>query len=185
MKSFHKVSFQQFEKDFVDEFPDVDADKLEQKFYNQIKLPERATENSIGYDIFAPVGFDLKPGEQIRIPTGLKIELDESLTLIALGEKPLVVYEWLGIYPRSGQGFKFLRLANTVAVIDFDYYNNPKNEGHIWVKVRNESSDQIFSFRAGDAFCQAVVQFALRLDNDATTGAKREGGLGSTDKRIM
>jgi dUTP pyrophosphatase len=179
MRKFEKISYEQFEKDFVSEFPDVDADDLKEKYYDQIKLPKRATELSVGYDFFTYFAFELKPGEEIKIPTGIKIQLDKPFKLDD-GQ----VLESLDIYPRSGQGFKFLRVANTVGVIDPDYYNNENNEGAIWIKLRNESNDYLFSFEPGDAFCQGKIHLCLLTSDDCVdedSSPKREGGLGSTD----
>ena len=51
---FHKVSFEQFKKDWMDTFGQGEAEKTEE-IYQQIKLPRRATAGSAGYDFFAPV----------------------------------------------------------------------------------------------------------------------------------
>jgi dUTP pyrophosphatase len=184
MRQFEKVSYRQFEKDFMSEFPEAIYEEI-QGIYEDLKLPERATDGSIGYGFFAPFNFDLKPGEEIKFPTGIKVELDPHLIIMTVDQDgvslPLCVYEWLGIYPRSGQGFKFLRIANTVGVIDFDYYNNSSNEGEIWIKLRNESVDKIFEISKGQEFCQGIINLSLRTSNDKSTGIIREGGLGSTD----
>ena len=80
-------------------------------------------------DFFAPFDITLKPGETIKIPTGIRAQMEE---------------EWvLKLYPRSGLGFKFrLQLNNTVGVIDSDYYYSD-NEGHIYFQFIN--FDWIFS----------------------------------------
>ena len=67
---FHKVSFEQFKKDWMDTFGQGEAEKTEE-IYQQIKLPRRATAGSAGYDFFAPVSFRLSPGETVKIPTCL------------------------------------------------------------------------------------------------------------------
>ena len=64
---FEKVSFEQFKKDWMKNFPDCTNVK---EIYNNIKLPKRATVGSAGYDFFSPVDFSLAPGEQIFLPTG-------------------------------------------------------------------------------------------------------------------
>lgn len=137
---------------------------------SKLKLPKRATKYSAGYDIFTPCDIRLAPGEEITIPTGIKayMEFDEVLN----------------IYPRSGQGFKyFIRLANTVGIIDSDYYNNAKNDGHIFVKLRNEGNEGFF-VPHGTAIAQGIFSKYLLTSNDTFTGSTnvREGGLGSTDK---
>lgn len=88
----------------------------------------------------------------------------------------------LCIYPRSGLGFKYyVRLANTVGIVDQDYYGNPDNDGCIFVKIRNEGKKDLH-INKGDAFCQGVFQIYIP-NRDHKTSRTREGGLGSTDKQ--
>lgn len=86
-------------------------------------------------------------------------------------------------FPRSGLGFKFYcRLANTVGVIDSDYYNNPKNEGHMFVKIRNEGT-KIMEIKQGEGMCQMIFMPFLLVDGDSfDNGEERKGGFGSTTK---
>ena len=89
--------------------------------------------------------------------------------------------DWcLMIYPRSGLGFKYkLRLNNTVGIIDADY-SNSDNEGHIFVRMTNES-DKPLTVVKGSAFAQGLfTRYLLTEDDDVT--AERNGGLGSTSK---
>ena len=60
---FEKVSFEQFKKDWADTFYVTDGIE---KIYEDIKLPKRATAGSAGYDLYAPMAFELKPGETIK-----------------------------------------------------------------------------------------------------------------------
>ena len=132
----------------------------------EIKLPRRATSGSAGYDFFSPVAFELKPGETILLPTGVRARMDEGWVLL--------------LYPRSGLGFKYrLQLNNTVGVIDSDYFG-AKNEGHIMLKLTNDSNEgKIVKIEAGDAVAQGVfMPYGITVDDDAT--AQREGGFGST-----
>ena len=136
--------------------------------YNNIKIPIRATQYSAGYDIFTPISFSLKPDEDKVIPTGLKAYM--------------MADEFLSIFPRSGLGFKYYtRLANTVGIIDSDYYNNDGNEGHIFVKLRNEGTKPLQIY-AGDAIAQGIFLNYLLTDGDNFDGKSRGGGLGSTTK---
>ena len=94
--------------------------------YDSITLPKRATSGSAGYDFFAPDSFTLNPNETIKIPTGIRVSIDEGWVL--------------KIYPRSSLGFKYrLTLNNTVGIIDSDYYY-AENEGHIFIKMTNSAS---------------------------------------------
>lgn len=155
---FEKISYEQ-----------AKIDGLE-NYWDNLKLPKRATMGSAGHDIFAPYDFTLYPGKEIKFPTGMKIKLDKS--------------KFLMIVPRSGLGFKYgVQLSNTVGIIDADYYNNPKNEGHIWVKLSYPILDkhqQSLTIHAGDAVCQGIVLPYYKLEND-TTDETRNGGFGSTD----
>ncbi|HAV18707.1 MAG TPA: deoxyuridine 5'-triphosphate nucleotidohydrolase, partial [Erysipelotrichaceae bacterium] len=114
---FHKVSLNQFALAY--------KDNNVEKIYNDIKLPQRATKGSAGYDFFAPFDFTLKPNETITIPTGIRCEMDENRVLM--------------IFPRSGLGFKYrMQLNNTVGIIDSDYFYSD-NEGHIFIKITNNT----------------------------------------------
>ena len=85
------------------------------------------------------------------------------------------------IAPRSGLGFKYrLQLDNTVGIIDADYYNSD-NEGHIWVKITNDSRDgKVVEIKAGEAFAQAIIMQYFKTDDDNADGI-RNGGFGSTN----
>ena len=85
------------------------------------------------------------------------------------------------IVPRSGLGFKYkLRLNNTVGIIDADYALSP-NEGHIFVRMTNES-DKKLEINKGEAYAQGIfVKYCITSDDDTTD--ERRGGLGSTDKK--
>ena len=58
---FHKVSLEQFKKDWIDTFG-LDEEANIEEIYENIKLPRRATAGSAGYDFFAPVRLILEPG---------------------------------------------------------------------------------------------------------------------------
>ena len=132
----------------------------------EIKLPKRATIGSAGYDIYAPFDICLKPGERMIIPTGIRTYMQ--------------IDEMFKVYPRSGLGFKYrARLANTVGIIDSDYYFSD-NEGHIMVNLCNEGILDI-DIKQGTAFCQGIFSKYLLADgDDFETGNTRNGGFGST-----
>lgn len=132
-----------------------------------VELPKRATKGSAGYDCYSPIGFCLEPGQEIKLPTLLKAYMPQDI--------------FLGAYPRSGLGFKYYaRLANTVGIVDSDYADNEGNEGHIFVKIRNEG-DKPMSINPGDGICQFIFQKYFTTEDDEAEGT-REGGFGSTDK---
>ena len=161
---FEKVSYEQFFKDMIDTFGMLD--NTTEETYNNIKLPKRATAGSAGYDFFSPVDFELKPGESLKIPTGIRAEMEN---------------DWvLKLYPRSGLGFKFrLQLNNTVGIIDSDYFHSD-NEGHIFIKITNDSNEgKTVQVQAGTGFAQGIfLEYGITVDDDAT--AIRNGGFGST-----
>ena len=154
MRYFQKISLNEFGKHFSND-----------KLYDDIKLPNRSTVKSAGYDFYAIDDYELKPGESIVVPTGVKVCLEEN--------------EFLGIYVRSSMGFKYnIRLCNQVGIIDSDYYNNVDNEGHILVKIQNEG-DKIYKINKGDKFCQGIIQKYYITSDDLVT-KNRTSGIGST-----
>jgi len=162
---FYKVSFDQYKKDFEDTFNTLDK---VQEIYDNIQLPKRATAGSAGYDFFAPIDITLKPNETIKIPTGIRVKIEDGWVLKC--------------YPRSGLGFKYrMQLNNTVGIIDADYYNS-SNEGHIFTKITNASNEgKTIEIKAGQGFMQGIfVEFGITFDDDTT--ALRDGGFGSTTK---
>ena len=161
---FSKVSWEQFVKDWREEYGT--DDEVIRKIYCGIDVPKRATKGSAGYDFFSPIGFTLSPGETIKIPTGIRCEMNEGWVMMG--------------FPRSGLGFKYrLRLSNTVCILDEDYFYSD-NEGHIFIKVVNEG-DKTMTVKAGDGFAQGIfIQYGITEDDNATD--KRNGGFGSTTK---
>ena len=77
---FHKVSEERFSEDWKDTFPDYSEDEIK-KIYEGILIPRRATAGSAGYDFFSPVPVTLKPGETIKLPTGIRVEMDQEWVL--------------------------------------------------------------------------------------------------------
>lgn len=163
---FQKVSLEQFAADWRDTFPEH-GDEAEE-VYEAIRLPKRATSGSAGYDFYLPKAMTLKPGETAKIPTGIRAEISEGWVL--------------QIYPRSSLGFKFrLQMNNTVGIIDSDYFCSD-NEGHIFIKVINDSREgRVVDLSAGTAFAQGLfLPYGITEDDDCE--AVRNGGFGSTDK---
>lgn len=168
MAQFEKVSWNQFQKDYVDTFGEgktIDMNDVKE-IYENIQLPTRATSGSAGYDFKSPIDFKLKPGSTIKIPTGIKVKIDDGWVLKC--------------YPRSGLGFKYrLQLNNTVGIIDSDYYYSD-NEGHIFAKLTNDTNEEkTVEIAAGSGFMQGIfVEYGITVDDDVTD--VRNGGFGST-----
>lgn len=156
---FEKVSEKQFSKDLKNLF------NIKEDLYNNIKIPVRATKGSAGYDIVSPLDFVLKPGEMIKIPSGIRCKIDDGYVL--------------EIYPRSSIGFKYqTMLANTVGIIDSDYYG-AENEGHIIIALMNMGNKEL-AIKAGERFAQGIFKkYYLAEEEDVNTS--RTGGFGSTN----
>lgn len=151
---FEKVTKSQYLKSGTDEA------------YENVKLPRRATRESAGYDFFAPTDITIAPSQTVTVATGIRALMPRDWCLL--------------IFPRSGLGFKYrLKLDNTVGVIDADY-SQSDNEGHIFVRMTNESDKQL-QIATGTAFAQGIFVHYLLTEDDDTTET-RNGGLGSTTK---
>ena len=138
--------------------------------HQDIHLPERKTRYSAGYDIEASddvlipkFTFGSKP---VLVPTGLKayMEKDEVLYLFNRSSNPIK---------------KGLVLANSVGVIDKDYYGNSENDGHILFAFYNVGDEDVLIHK-GDRIGQGVFSKYLITDDDQAMG-ERVGGFGSTD----
>ena len=156
MRKFEKISEAEYNKSLKDVCS-----------YDDISLPTRSTKHSAGYDFKSPIEFTLNPGESKKVPTGIKASMNED--------------EFLAILVRSSMGFKYnIRLCNQVGIVDSDYYNNPDNEGHIYIKIQNEGTESL-TINKGDRFAQGIFMNFLITDDDMSFG-DRTGGFGSTGK---
>ncbi len=162
---FMKVSPENFMQAMQADFPEYTETDIKD-IYESLELPKRATKGSAGYDFFAPFAFSLPPSTTIKIPTGIRVKMEE---------------DWvLQLYPRSGLGFKYrLQLNNTVGIIDSDYFYSD-NEGHIFAKITNDSNEgKVLDVAAGSGFMQGIfLQYGITLDDE--TDGIRNGGFGST-----
>ena len=157
MRKLEKISFEQFSKDV----------KNDKELYNSYNLPVRKTKHSAGYDFESLESFTLKPNEIIKLPLGIKVCMNDD--------------EAFMLYVRSSQGFKYnIRLCNQVGIIDADYYNNPDNEGHMWIRLQNHG-DKDYVVKKGDAICQGIFTKYLLADDEEEVENIRKSGLGSTN----
>ena len=136
-----------------------------------INLPVRKTKYSAGYDMECAedtVVPKFVPGvKPTLIPTGVKAYMQDD--------------EVLYLYNRSSNPKKKgLILANSVGVVDKDYYGNPDNDGNIMFAFYNVFDEDI-TIKKGEAIGQGVFSKYLVTDDDAASG-ERQGGFGSTDK---
>ncbi len=137
----------------------------------EINLPIRKTKYSAGYDIEA--------AEDVVVPSFKK---GMNPTLVKTGLKAYMQDdEVLFLYNRSSNPKKKgLIVANSVGVIDKDYYGNQDNDGHIMFAFYNIKEEDI-TIKKGEAIGQAIFQKYLVTDDDNAQG-ERVGGFGSTRK---
>ena len=154
---FEAVSNKQFDEDL--------KKQGYQASYEDVKVPQRATQGSAGYDFYIPFDIAIKPNELVKIPTGIRCFIENEYVL--------------QIYPRSSLGFKYqLCLANTVGIIDSDYYN-ADNEGHIIIALVNRG-DKTVELKKGDRFVQGIFT-KYYLAQEEENNKVRTGGFGSTN----
>lgn len=147
---------------------EVVADEHRQHPNTRIQLPSRGSRHSAGYDLHAPADFTLAPAARTVVVTDLKAYM--------------LADEVLAVYPRSSVGLRGVMLANTVGVVDADYYANPDNDGNIRLALLN-TGPQDFTARAGDRIAQAVFMKYLLADGDThAAGPERQGGSGHTGR---
>ncbi|NVY95995.1 dUTP diphosphatase [Lactobacillus sp. DCY120] len=161
-----------------------------------LTLPKRQTKQAAGYDLQAAVdmvvptiwkqplakmlwAYCQKRPQQGRwahwaeqvlkpvlIPTGLKAYLPAEEVLLLVNRS-------------SGPLKRGLVLPNSVGVIDADYYDNPQNEGEIFVQMLNFfPTDRLI--KKGDRICQGIFVPYLTVDNDHNDAPRRQGGFGSS-----
>ena len=136
-----------------------------------INLPQRSTKFAAGYDFELAkdtVVPSFKPGvKPTLLKTGIKAYMQDD--------------EMLCLYNRSSNPKKKgLVLANSVGIIDKDYYGNEDNDGHIMFAVWNFKDEDI-ELKKGERIGQGIFQKYFLADNDETEG-ERTGGFGSTSK---
>ena len=163
---FEKVSLEQFKQDWKKHNPDTTDADIE-SIYNDVKLPERSSKFSAGYDFFLPDGINVYTENDVMIPTGIRcVNMDDDMVLM--------------MFPRSGLGSKYrFCLANSVGIVDADY-SLSDNEGHIFMKMVNDGVLDL-QLEKGKAFCQGILLRYSTVQDD-NVEAVRNGGFGSSNK---
>jgi len=163
---FQKVSFEEYKK-MREKMFTVKGELTDEEMFDEwknIKLPQRATAGSAGYDFSIPMDITVydKKEDSVLIPTGIRAKIQEGWVLM--------------LFPRSGLGTKYgFGLNNTVGIIDSDYFH-ADNEGHIMAKMH---ADTVLHLSAGERFMQGVfVPFGIACNGNTTNA--RHGGFGST-----
>ena len=164
MRKFEKISIEQWNKDTSE----LNLVNMLKPDYNNIKFPQRGTSKSAGYDLYSPISLSIMPNEQVMVPTGLKVCMEDDDVLL------IIIRSSLGIK-------KGISIPNQTGVIDADYYNNIDNEGHFWICLKNNTNKQ-FDIAVGDRISQAIfIKYGI-VENDEPIKKNREGGFGSTNK---
>ena len=135
-----------------------------------INLPVRKTKYSAGYDVEAAEDIIIPkytPGiKPTLIPTGLKAYCEDD--------------EFYILVNRSSGPKKGFLMANSIGIVDKDYYGNETNDGHFYFQYFN-CSDKDIEVKKGDIIGQVIFMKYLITDNDVSDNI-RTGGFGSTDK---
>lgn len=193
---FEKVSKDQYIKDWCRLYGSDSQDKtVIGKIWDDIKLPQPSTFEAAGFDFFIPFSVDLVKGDSIVIPTGIRCKMKKNTCLLFL--------------PRSSSGFNYhLTIANTVPLIDGDYYYTD-NEGHIMIKLifggfenaplialaherdsdaflhvaKDMTTPRELVMNKGDKFVQGLAtKYYHSKSTDKSKVKVRKGGIGSTGK---
>ena len=167
-----------------------------------LPLPSRKTADSAGYDLVAaedtiiPSIYNMM--EDVLENLATEVKSNEYISLENLGDitkqanyRPTLVSTgvkckldpgtYLELSVRSSTPLKYwLILANGVGVIDKDYYNNPSNEGEIYLQIMNLSPFNVL-IKKGEAIGQGIIKPYLITEDDNASG-ERIGGFGSTSK---
>lgn len=153
---------------------------------NKINIPFRHSKNAVGYD--------LEAAEDTVIPsiwkyvfenfknflTGKKEYVDIKPTYVFTGIKAYFKEDEVMIIANRSSGPKKMGLimANSIGVVESDYYSNEENDGNIIFQFYNFFPVDV-TIKKGDRIGQAFFQKFLVADNDRAEGI-RKGGIGST-----
>ena len=174
-------------------FEKVNKSQHSKEVAQRVVLPLRATRTSAGYDFYTPVDLEIKPQEQVNLWTDIKVKMPEG--------------EFLLVCPPSSVGTKkHCMMANTIGIVDQDYYNEPKREGNIGVCLKNTlmpfelkgfdctvlsipvpiikdlTKKNTVHFKAGDKVAQGIFLKHETAEN-CNSNEVRKGGYGSTTTR--
>lgn len=148
----------------------VKFEKVKRYENMDVKLPERSTLNSAGYDFFAIDDVTIPAKSLVRIMTGVKCELMPDMALILANRS-------------SNPSKKGLILANGIGVIDADYYGNPDNDGEMGFEFYNIRDEEV-EIKKGDKLGQGFIINFIKTEDDYISNPykTRVGGFGSTGK---
>lgn len=138
-----------------------------QRVLDSVRLPERSTANSAGYDFFLP---DFLQGTTValnehhmKFPLLVKcVNMPSDCVLLVFNRSSLAL--------KNGFG-----LDNGVGVIDADYNKC------IYFQATCRNGETPLLIKPGMKICQGIFMKFCVLPNDSATG-QRNGGIGSTGK---
>lgn len=132
------------------------------------KMPVRATAHSAGYDIYSPIDVTIEPHTMQMIWTNVKAQFEHDEVLV--------------LCVTSGMGKHCIMMANTLGIIDSDYYGNISNDGNLGFRLYNFGAEP-YVIKAGDKIGQGLFMKYLTVDDEQEVKAVRVGGFGSTVKK--
>jgi dUTP pyrophosphatase len=128
-------------------------------------MPTRGTKLSSGYDFYLSEEITLQPNEMKLVFSNVAAYMEDN--------------EVLKMYIRSSLALKGITFANSVGIIDADYFGNPSNGGNIGLTLVN-NNDYPVAFQKGERVAQGIFQKYLVADEDIVVNGKRTSGFGST-----
>lgn len=165
MTKFHVVSDKH--RKLYDTFEDTRT-KKKHSFPRDIKLPQRSTPLSAGYDFYLTQDIDFLPNRITLIYTDIKFECLPN--------------QFLDMRIRSSLAIKHdLQIANAPGTVDADYFENPDNDGNIIIAIRNLGGTT-YKAKAGEKIAQGIIVNYNTTDDDSPLSEIRRGGVGSTGK---
>ena len=131
-------------------------------------LPNRKTQYSAGYDFYSKEEKILEPNTQHMFWTDVKVKTFYDYFLL--------------LTIRSSLAVDGISLANCVAIIDSDYYNNETNDGNIGILLRNFGNVPV-KISEGQRIAQGILMKYHETEHDKPLKWDvRVGGIGSTGK---
>ncbi len=134
--------------------------------YQDVTLPTRATTASAGYDLTAAKDVVIDAKQVRMVPTGVKASFPSNEVLLIVARSSLPIHYGL-------------MLPNGVGVIDSDYFNNPSNEGELFVLLYNFTEYSV-TIPKGERIAQAMFTTVFTTTDDTIPTSTRTGGFGST-----
>ena len=167
---FERVTFTAFANDMRKYAPVNMTNERLFDCWTEIRLPERKTKYSCGYDVSTPVDIVIAPHTSIVVPTGIRAVFSEQ-----------EMETWhLKLYARSSVGIKDkVVVTNGTGLVDGDFWR-AENEGDMLIALTN-MSDEVRKYKAGDRVCQAVFEIYGIVSDDKAEG-ERTAGIGSTGR---